>query len=176
VPDDSPALAQCRYRLDPPLSEQKYEAAMRQKICQAASHTLVKLKVHHFTLPVLGVGCVGMSLPALLSHVNYWPFFYPHWSAYVAYGLVTLSALIARTHSERGGVLVAATALTISSTFLCWDPAMLNWIFSFNGWYGLVLDYIVPLATLSIAVPCLVVVLVRRLLRYVQSFLTEPLQ
>src|SRR5688572_28493058 len=103
-----------------------------------------------------------MSLPALLSRVNYWPFFYPHWSAYLAYGFATLSAFIARTNSERRGVLVVATALAIVSTFLCWDSAMLNWVFSFNGWYGLVLHYIVPFTTLSIAVPYTVVLLARR--------------
>lgn len=126
----------------------------------------MKLSPYHFTLPVLAVGCVGMSLPALLSRINYWPFFYPHWSAYVAYGFVALSAFIARTPGERRGVLFVATALAVLSTFLCWDPAMLNWIFSFNGWYGLVLDYIVPFVTLSIAVPCVIVVLARRFARH----------
>ena len=121
----------------------------------------MKLNAHHFTLPVLVAGCVGMSLPALLSRINYWPFSYPHWSTYVAYALVASSALIVRTAVERRGVLVVAIALAMLSTFLCWDPAMLNWVFSFTGWYGLVLDYIVPLVTLAIAVPCIVVVLAR---------------
>lgn len=140
-------------------------ATRRKESKRTSSRAGASIGAFNLSLPVLAGGCIAMSLPGLLSRVNgWWPFFFPPWPAYLCYALVAISAVLARTVSEQRGVFVVALALAASSTWLCWDPAMLNWVFSFNDWYGLVLDYVVPLVATSLAVPCFGVLMSRRLL------------
>lgn len=100
-----------------------------------------------------------MSLPAFIGL----GFSLPHWTAYVAYAITGVASWMARTSSEAKGVLLAAALLAALSTWLAWDPAFLNWVFSYTGWYGLALHYLVPLTSFSIALPCVAVLLARRL-------------
>ncbi len=114
------------------------------------------------------------GLAALLAP---WLLYYPevglpHWLSFLAFGLVAGSAWLARTGSERGGVLVAAFGVALSSASLFWSTELLTDASFHNQWSHLVLNYILPLVTLSFAVPCALVLVTRRLLRHE----TDPAQ
>jgi hypothetical protein len=124
------------------------------------------------TLLALSAGALGISAPPLLSRfeLHSYPFFsYPHWSAYLAFSIALIAAALCRTPSEQNGVLFASVALSLISTFICWDVTEFNFFFAWTRWYGPVLDYIIPLTTLVIATPALFVILSRRIFSYANA-------
>lgn len=126
----------------------------------------MRISMFLLTLLAISVGVLGISAPPLLSRfeLHSYPFFsYPHWSAYVAFGIALVAALLCRTSSEQRGVLFVSIALSLISAFVCWDVTEFHFFFAWTRWYGLVLDYIIPLAALVIATPALCVLLARRI-------------
>ena len=91
-------------------------------------------------------------------------FFWPHWSSLLAYLLVAVSAWLARPH-ERRFVLITSIVLSAVGLFIFIDPQTRCWLFPWSI-CGLILDYVMPLATLSIALPVFTVLLARRLRAY----------
>jgi hypothetical protein len=122
----------------------------------------VKIDTRHHTAFVLLGGCLSFVVVPLLLQLPF--FFWPHWSSLLAYFLVGVAAWLARPQ-ERRFVFIASIVLSVVGLFIFIDPQTRCIIFPWSI-YGLILDYVMPLATLSIALPVFTVLLARRLRGY----------
>jgi hypothetical protein len=114
----------------------------------------------HLSLAILAIGVLAMCLPP--AFFDYGRF--PHWSVFIGYAALLLSALTARSSSERRMVLIASILVTVSGSWLCWDSLTFELLASRHTQpYHWVLRYLAPLTVLSIAIPCTAVLLSRRL-------------
>lgn len=93
--------------------------------------------------------------------------FWPNWSSFVGLGLLGVSAWLSRDRESRF-VLFSSILVCVVALFIFIDPQTRCFVFTFTG-RGLTLNYVMPLAILTVALPTLVVLVVRRLRDYARN-------